>query len=148
MARKPIAGAKPSITPEQREMLRASWQYRVLIAAEHAEGENPQDPLFRILTAAIALPTDRPPWCGPSAIITESGLVVCNFVDAAGKQHGPTAMCHLDDLVSNLRRLCDEIHFGQREVDAVFAALRRWITHDNRPEAVAQKEARLPGVDL
>lgn len=142
MSRAPAPGVvKRILTSEERDRLRASWQYRLLIAAEDAEKRNGEDRLFRILTAALRLPTDRPPWLGPSAIVLEDGVVCSNFVSADGVSHGPTAVCTLDDLVGNLRNLLEEIHFSQAEAEAVFGALRVWITHDNRPERKEEQGA-------
>lgn len=121
---------------EVAALVAAQWWVRCLIETEH-------DQLGLILRAVMAKPTLNPPWLGPSAIIDEAGIVLSNYVDAANKHHFAAAVCHIDDLVTNLRRLCDALHLSGDHAHALFAMVRQWIVSDARPET-EQAEDRVP----
>jgi len=119
------------------ELLRGQWWVRALLLTE-------ADPVLGlVLRAATAKPTLSPPWFGPSAIIDDKGIVLTNTVDAQNKRHFATAICHIDDLVSNLRQLCDWLQLPDAHAHALFAMVRQWIVSDARPET-EQAEDRVP----
>lgn len=112
------------------------WWVRCLLSTE-------DDQLGLILRAVMAKPTRSPPWLGPSAIIDDKGIVLSNYVDAANKFTFGAAVCHIDDLVANLRRLCDALALSDVHAHALFAMVRAWIKEDARPET-EQAEDRVP----
>lgn len=121
---------------EVAELVGSTWWARCLLMTE-------EDQLGLILRAVMALPTNNPPWLGPSAIIDNKGIVLSNYVDANNKRHFAAAICHIDDLVANLRRLCDALHLSDIHAHALFAQVRGWIKSDARP-ATEQPEDRIP----
>ena len=114
----------------------SQWWVRCLLETE-------DDQLGLILRAAMAKPTNSPPWLGPSAIIDDKGVVLSNYVDAANRRHFAAAVCHIDDLVANLRRLCDALALSDDHAHALFAMVRQWIVSDARPDT-EQPEDRIP----
>lgn len=112
------------------------WWARCLLSTEH-------DQLGLILRAVMAKPTLSPPWLGPSAIIDDKGIVLSNYVDAANHRHFAAAVCHIDDLVANLRRLCDALGLSDVHAHALFSMVRAWIKTDARPDT-EQPEDRVP----
>lgn len=114
----------------------SQWWARCLLATE-------ADQLGLILRAAMGLPTNSPPWLGPSAIIDEHGVVLSNYVDAGNRRHFAAAVCHIDDLVANLRRLCDALALTDVQAHALFGQVKAWITSDARPDT-EQPEDRIP----
>lgn len=127
-------------TPAQRAEVAAFvgslWWARCLLATEH-------DQLGLILRAVLGKPTNSPPWLGPSAIIDDNGIVLANYVDERNQRTFAAAVCHIDDLVANLRRLCDALSLSDVHAHALFAAVRAWIKSDARPET-EQAEDRVP----
>jgi hypothetical protein len=82
----------------------------------------------------MGIPTNNPPWLGPSAIIDQNGIVLSNYVDANNKRTFAAAVCHINDLVSNLRRLCDTLSLSDVHAHALFSQVRGWIKEDARPQ--------------
>jgi hypothetical protein len=121
---------------EVAELVRGRYWVQALLATEH-------DQLGLILRAAFAIPTNNPPWLGPSAIIDQNGIVLSNYVDGNNKRHFAAAVCHIDDLVSNLRRLCDTLGLSDVHAHALFSQVRGWIKEDARP-STEQAEDRVP----
>jgi hypothetical protein len=121
---------------EVAELVGSQWWVRALLLTE-------DDQLGLILRAVMAKPTLNPPWLGPSAIIDQNGVVLSNYVDAANKRHFAAAVCHIDDLVANLRRLCDTLALSDVHAHALFSQVRAWIATDARPET-EQPEDRVP----
>lgn len=121
---------------EVAELVGSTWWARALLISEH-------DQLGLILRAVMGIPTDHPPWLGPSAIIDNKGIVLSNYVDGNNKRHFAAAICHIDDLVSNLRRLCDTLSLSDVHAHALFAQVRGWIKEDARPHT-EQAEDRVP----
>lgn len=121
---------------EVAELVGSTWWARCLLSTEH-------DQLGMILRAAMGLPTNNPPWLGPSAIIDQRGIVLSNYVDANNRRHFASAVCHIDDLVSNLRRLCDHLQLSDAHAHALFSQVRGWIKEDARPHT-EQAEDRIP----
>ena len=121
---------------EVAELVGSTWWCRALLMTEH-------DQLGLILRAVMQIPTNAPPWLGPSAIIDQKGIVLSNFVGADNKRHFAAAICHVDDLVSNLRRLCDTLAISDVHAHALFAQVKGWITSDARPDT-QQPEDRVP----
>lgn len=121
---------------EVAALVGSQWWARALLATE-------ADQLGLILRAAMGIPTKAPPWLGPSAIIDDKGIVLSNYVDAANKRTFAAAVCHIDDLVANLRRLCDALHLTDVQAHALFAQVRAWITADARPHT-EQADDRIP----
>lgn len=121
---------------EVAELVGSKWWVRALLITE-------EDQLGLILRAVMGIPTNNPPWLGPSAIIDDKGIVLSNYVDANNKRHFAAAICHIDDLVSNLRRLCDSLHLSDTHAHALFAQVRSWIKEDARPHT-EQAEDRVP----
>lgn len=121
---------------EVAELVGSTWWARCLLTTE-------TDQLGMILRAAMGLPTNNPPWFGPSAIIDQNGIVLTNYVDSSNKMHFATAICTIDDLVSNLRRLCDTLRLSDVHAHALFSQVRGWIKEDARPHT-EQAEDRVP----
>lgn len=118
------------------DMVRGLWWSRVLLATEH-------DHLGLILRAVMCMPTESPPWFGPSAIIDDKGVVLSNYVGTDNKMRFATVVCHVDDLVNNLRELCNQLALSDVQANALFAQVKAWIKSDARPET-EQPEDRIP----
>ena len=121
---------------EVADMVRSQWWAQCLLATE-------EDKLGLILRAAMALPTINPPWLGPSAIIDDKGIILSNYVDESNKMHFAAVVCHVDDMVNNLRDLCDHLALSDVHAHALFAQVKNWIKSDARPET-EQPEDRIP----
>ena len=121
---------------EVADMVKSQWWAQCLLMTE-------ADQLGLILRAVMGIPTNNPPWLGPSAIIDQNGIVLSNYVDPSNKMHFATAVCHIDDLVSNLRRLCDTLGLSDVHAHALFGQVKGWIKSDARPET-EQPEDRVP----
>lgn len=131
------AGAPPqSLREEVAAIYRSRWWVKVLLETEH-------DRLGLILRAVLAKPTNDAPWLGPSAIVDDKGMVLSNWVDEHNHCHFAAGVCTIEDLVGNLRRLCDSLQFSQAEADELFAKVRGWIKVDARPWT-EQPEDRIP----
>jgi hypothetical protein len=128
------------IPPELREdvaaLLRSLWWAKCLLATEH-------DLLGLILRAAMAMPTDNPPWLGPSAIIDPAGLILSNYVDKDNHLHFAAVVCHIEDLVRNLQALIDQEGLTFIEAETLMNQVKAWIKSDARPET-EQPEDRIP----
>lgn len=124
------------VRAEVAAFVASQWWARALLATE-------RDQLGLILRAVLGKPTNAPPWLGPSAIIDTHGRVLSNFVDERNHSHFAVTVCHIDDLVANLRRLCDALSLSDVHAHALFAAVRAWIKSDARPET-EQPEDRVP----
>lgn len=118
------------------EMVRQQWWVRCLLATE-------ADQLGLILRAAMGIPTLSPPWLGPSAIMDDKGIVLSNYVDEGNMMHFAAVVCHIHDLVANLRRLVDALQVPDVQAHALFAQVKAWIKSDARPET-EQPEDRIP----
>lgn len=121
---------------EVAELFRSQWWVQCLLATE-------RDQLGLILRAVMAKPTDNPPWLGPSAIIDDKGIVLSNYVDSFNKMHFAAVVCHVDDLVDNLRSLCDQLQLSDVHAHALFHQVKGWIKSDARPTS-EQAEDRVP----
>lgn len=121
---------------EVADMVGSLWWTKCLLLTE-------SDQLGLILRAAMGIPTNNPPWLGPSAIIDQKGIVLSNYVDASNRRTFAAAICHIDDLVSNLRRLCDTLGLSDVHAHALFAQVKGWIKTDARPHT-EQAEDRVP----
>ncbi len=121
---------------EVADLVRSRWWVQCLLATE-------EDQLGLILRAVMGVPTNDPPWLGPSAIIDDKGVVLSNYVDEQNKMHFAAVVCHIDDLVANLRQLCDGLQLGDTYAHALFGQVKGWIKSDARPEA-EQAEDRVP----
>ncbi len=118
------------------DMVRQTWWCQVLLATEH-------ELLGLVLRAVMGIPTLNPPWLGPSAIIDDKGVVLSNFVDTDNRMHFAAVVCHIDDLVANLRRLCDALQLPDVQAHALFVQVKGWIKTDARPHT-EQPEDRVP----
>lgn len=118
------------------ELVRQQWWVRCLLATEH-------DQLGLILRAVMGMPTLSPPWLGPSAIIDDKGIVLSNYVDEHNKFHLAVVVCHIDDLVGNLRLLVDALQLPDVQAHLLFGQVKGWIKSDARPET-EQPEDRVP----
>lgn len=118
------------------DLVRSAWWVKCLLATE-------EDVLGLVLRAVMGVPTESPPWLGPSAIIDNHGLVLTNFVDTNNHMHFAAAVCHIDDLVANLRSLCDTVQITDTQAHALFSQVKGWIKTDARPET-EQPEDRVP----
>ena len=125
-----------SIRKEVADLVRQQWWVRCLLATE-------EDRLGLILRAATGIPTEAPPWLGPSAIIDRQGVVLSNYVDEANHMHFAAAVCHVDDLVGNLRGLVDQLQLTDIQAHALFSQVKAWVKTDARPET-EQPEDRVP----
>lgn len=125
---------------EVAEIYRSLWWVKCLLATE-------QDRLGLILRAICALPTEKPPWLGPSAIIDEGGRVLSNWVDEHNHFHLAAVVCHIDDLLNNLRDLAAQLQLSHTETEALFAQVRCWIKSDARPIDGNAVEDRIPARD-
>lgn len=121
---------------EVADMVRSQWWARALLATE-------DDHLGLILRAVMGMPTLSPPWLGPSAIIDDKGVVLSNYVDSSNKMHFAAVVCHVNDLVDNLRSLCDSLAISDIQAHALFHQVKGWIKSDARP-ATEQAEDRVP----
>lgn len=126
----------PALRKEVADLVLERWWVRALLATE-------KDRLGLVLRAVFALPTNSAPWLGPSAIVDDKGMVLSNWVDEHNHRHFAAGVCTLEDLIGNLRRLCDTLGFTQMEAEMLFAKVRQWITIDCRP-ASEQPEDRIP----
>lgn len=126
----------PQLRKEVADIYLSRWWVKVLLATE-------QDKLGLVLRAAMAFPSESPPWLGPSAIIDDKGMVLSNWVDEHNHMHFAAAVCTIDELVGNARRLCDALKLNRAEAEALFAKLREWIKNDARP-TTEQPEDRIP----
>ena len=117
-------------------MLLGTWWVQCLLATE--EGK-----LGMILRAAFAKPTLNPPWYGPSAIIDDKGIVLTNYVDSQNHMHFAEPICSIDELLGNLRRLCDALKLSDTDAYALFEMVKQWVKSDARPET-EQPEDRIP----
>lgn len=128
------------VTTKEREevaaIYRSQWWVQCLLATE-------EDQLGLILRAVMGIPTNNPPWLGPSAIIDDKGIVLSNYVDAGNKMHFAAAICHIEDLVNNLRGLVDMLALSNVQAHALFAQVKGWIKTDARPHT-EQPEDRIP----
>ncbi len=137
VAAKAVKQAIPDkLRSEVAGIYRSQWWARCLLSTE-------EDQLGLILRAVMGIPTNTPPWLGPSAIIDVKGIVLSNFVDTDNKMHFAAAVCHIDDLVSNLRRLCDSLALSDVHAHALFSQVRGWIKTDARPHT-EQASDRIP----
>ncbi len=118
------------------DMVRQQWWVQCLLATEH-------ELLGLVLRAVMGIPTLSPPWLGPSAIIDDKGIVLSNFVDSDNRMHFAAVVCHVDDLVGNLRRLVDALQLPDVQAHALFLQVKGWIKTDARP-ATEQPEDRIP----
>ena len=121
---------------EVADRVRSLWWARALLATEN-------DPLGLILRAVMGVPTRDPPWLGPSAIIDQKGILLSNYVDSANKKHFAAVVCHVGDLVDNLRGLADSLALSDVHAHALFAQVKGWIKSDARPDT-EQAEDRIP----
>lgn len=121
---------------EVAALVRSCWWVQCLLQTEH-------DKLGMILRAVMAKPTISPPWFGPSAIIDDKGIVLTNYVDESNRAHVGVVVCHIDDLVNNLRRLCDTLGISDVHANALFSQVRGWIKEDARPHT-QQANDRVP----
>ncbi len=121
---------------EVADMVRSVWWVQALLATE-------SDQLGLILRAVMGIPTESPPWLGPSAIIDQNGIVLSNYVGSDNRFHFAMAICHIDDLVANLRGLVDSLAISDDHAHALFYQVRAWIKTDARPET-EQPEDRIP----
>jgi len=135
-ALKSSVAANPSLRVEVADMIRQQWWARCLLQTE-------SDKLGLILRAVMAMPTNNPPWLGPSAIIDDKGIVLSNYVDEQNRRQFAYAVCHIDELLDNLRRLVDHLKLSDVQAHALFAQVRGWIKEDARPET-EQAEDRVP----
>ena len=126
----------PHLRNEVADMVRQQWWVQCLLRTEH-------DHLGLILRAVMGIPTLSPPWLGPSAIIDDKGIVMSNYVDAGNKMHFAAVVCHIDDLIANLRNLVDGMAMPDIQAHALFAQVKAWIKADARPET-EQPEDRVP----
>lgn len=138
----------PPPTEEQREAIRQSWQYRILIEAEAAElrtGGN--DPLFRLLSAALALRSKTGPQYGNFGIISAEGFILTNCMYDDGKPTVPAFyVCSVQELVDNLQRLGDAVDLTQAQRLAMFDKVRRWIKTDDREGPANMRHDTVQGV--
>lgn len=121
---------------EVADIYRSQWWTRCLLATE-------QDQLGLILRAVMGIPTNNPPWLGPSAIIDDKGIVLSNYVDTDNRMHFAAVVCHVDDLVYNLRGLVDSLQLSDVHAHALFSQVKGWIKTDARPHT-EQPEDRVP----
>lgn len=127
----------PKLREEVAELVRSQWWVRCLLASE-------EDPVLGlVLRAVMGIPTDSPPWLGPSAIIDQNGIILSNYVDSKNKLHFAATVCHVNDLVDNLRALCDHLAISDVQAHALFSQVKVWIKTDARPET-EQPEDRIP----
>lgn len=129
----------PALRVEVADLLRSRWWVKCLLATE-------TDNLGLILRATMAVPTDAPPWLGPSAIIDQHGVVLSNYVDEHNRMHFASAVCHIEDLVRNLQGLIDAQGLNRMEAEALMGQVRAWIKSDARPQT-EQAEDRIPERD-
>lgn len=136
MRRKPKERIPDNLRVEVADLVLSRWWVQALLATEH-------DQLGLILRAVMGIPTNDPPWLGPSAIIDQKGIVLANYVDKDNRQHFAAVVCHIEDLVNNLRELCNTLQMKDVEAHALFSQVRAWIKTDARPET-EQPEDRIP----
>ena len=121
---------------EVAAIYREQWWVKCLLATEN-------DKLGLILRAVMGMPTNDPPWLGPSAIIDQQGMVLSNWVDESNHMHFASGVCTIDELVQNLRGLVDHLQLSFDEATRLFTQVRGWIKSDARPET-EQAEDRIP----
>lgn len=118
-----------NLTPEQ-ELERSGWRWR---AVEATRGGTTKLGTI-LLCAVLRQPPPRPPWFGPSCIITDTGLVVSNFVDRNNVQKGPTVVCPIQELIDNFRGLADHLRLEAADREEMFSELRKWVAVDARAD--------------
>ena len=127
----------PQALREEVAMIyRSRWWVNCLLETQH-------DRLGLILRAVMGVPTEAPPWFGPSAIIDDQGVVLSNYVDEENHFHLGAVVCHVDDLVNNLRGLVDALQISDVQAYALFSQVKGWIKSDARPHT-EQAEDRVP----
>ena len=126
----------PHLRKDVADLVRSQWWVRCLLATEN-------DRLGLILRAVMGVPTEAPPWFGPSAIIDDQGVALSNYVDEINKMHFAAVVCHVDDLVNNLRGLVDALQISDVQAYALFSQVKGWIKSDARPHT-EQPEDRVP----
>lgn len=137
------------MTPDDKERLRAFWATRALTAARQAYcSSGGVDPLFHILQAAILpmpLFPDEPyfqvvtPIQPVGAIIDEQGWLRANVYTPDGERQNAVRVCTVRDLVDNLERLANALHFTDHELGCMQGKVRSWITHDDREGEINMK---------
>lgn len=138
----------PPPTEAQREAIRQSWQYRVLIEAEAAElRTGGDDPLFRLLTAALALRSKTGPQYGNFGIISAEGFVLTNCMFDDGRPTVPAFyVCTVQELVDNLQRLAEACGLTENQQHGLFHKVRCWIKTDDREGAQNMRNDTVQGV--
>lgn len=138
----------PPPTEAQREAIRQSWQFRILCESENAEkrtGGN--DPLFRLLTAALALRSKTGPQYGNFGIISEDGFILTTCMYDDGRATVPAFyVCTVQELVDNLQRLGDACDLTEVQRLAMFDKVRRWIKTDDREGPENMRHDTVQGV--
>ncbi len=119
---------KPKLTPEQ-EKLRSGWKYRAL---EATRGN--QTKLGCILIRVCGRMPKNPPRFDikNGALILPGGMIIANFQPDQRTPFKTSAVCRVEELVSELRRLADKLKLGDAEREEMFRMTREWITHDAR----------------
>lgn len=133
---KSSVAANPNLRSEVADIYRQQWWVRCLLQTEN-------DKLGLILRAAMGLPTNDPPWLGPSAIIDDKGMVLSNYVGTDNRPKVGESVCHINELVDNLRRLVEHLRLSDTEAYALFDKVKGWIKQDCRPNT-EQAEDRVP----
>lgn len=106
---------------------RASWQFRMI---EYTRGN--QTPTGSIVIAMLGRVPNNLPMLNNTAVITEAGEVLCDYVSRHGVLHRRFHIGNVQRIVGDFNRLCDELKLNDAESIEVFETLRRWISIDER----------------
>ena len=72
------------------------------------------------------------PQLGHSAVITNAGFVVSDFIAKDAKFYPKRVVCHVDDLTRNFSGLADTLKLADFDRIALFTKVRAWIFEDHR----------------
>jgi hypothetical protein len=88
--------------------------------------------LRAIVEAVFHVSPRQLPAFADTCAITSDGYVICAFKDKFGRLHHGALVCDTDDLTRNFRGLADHMKLDDKERQALFAELHKWIAVDCR----------------
>lgn len=108
---------------------REGWRFR---AIETTRGNSTT--IGTLLLAVIGRHSRRPPWFGPTCVITPDGYVLSNFVDRYGTMHPAALVCGIEDMIDGFRRLADRLKLNDKDREELFDQLKKWVSVDHRAD--------------
>lgn len=121
----------PEKITEQQEKERATWQYKAIAATR-----GNQTQLGCILIAVMQRSAQHGcPRFGQRCIITSDGYVMARFQDRERIMHESALVCHVQELIDNLRGLAEHLDLSREDREAMFGEVRKWVETDHRTKA-------------